>query len=170
MAQPHPTGLSDEPLVLHAAPARYGVGMALSGTVPSRSPAPLLQPTRYAKWVRRFGLVTSILVFTWFLLQFGTRWVPAGMNTLQAVPGGSWCIVDRWSIGLRVGSQVFVDAPVGVLLSTVKELGHDTVTIEHDVEATVWPDSRSFGPLPLSKVLATVIVVFPPDVGADRGR
>lgn len=144
--------------------------MALSGTVPSRSPQPLLQPTRYAKWVRRCSLVASIVVFAWFLLRFGTRWVPAGMNTLQAVPGGSWCIVDRWSIGLRVGSQVFVDLPTGPLLSCVTELTADTVTVEHDVEATVWPDSRSFGPLPRSKVLATVVAVFPPHDGADRGR
>lgn len=141
--------------------------MALSGTVPARSPAPRLQPTRYAKWVRRTGVVVSIVVFTWFLLQFGTRWVPDGMNTLNEVPTGSWCIVDRWSVGLRVGSEVFVDAPFGELLSRVKAIDGDRIVLEHSNPATIWPDSRAFGPLPRSKVRSTVMVVFRPD---ERGR
>ena len=152
---------------MHAA-ARMLRAMAVSGTVPARS-EPRVNPIGSAKRLRRATVVLAVVAFTWFLLQFGTKWVPAGMDTVPGIPPGSWCIVDRWSIGLRVGSDVFVAVPGGEVLSRVAALDGDTVTVRHPNEHAGAPDSRTFGALPRHAVRATVLVVFPPDEAA-RGR
>jgi hypothetical protein len=144
--------------------------MAVSGTVPARGRPPV-DVMHTAKWLRRATAVLAVVAFTWFLLKFGTAWVPAGMNTVPDVPPGSWCIVDRWAGGLRVGSDVFVDTPAGPMLSRVAAIDTEagTVTVLHPNPDASWPDSRSFGPLPRRAVTSTVMVVFPGD-GATRGR
>lgn len=142
--------------------------MAVSGTVPSGS-KPRFDVGAQAKRLRRATTWCAIVAFTWFLLQFGAVWVPEGMTTVRAMPPGSWCIVDRWSIGVRVGSQVFVDGPDGRVLSQVARLDADTVTIEHPNAGSGLRDSRDFGPLPRGAIAATVMVAFPPGarVGSD---
>jgi hypothetical protein len=142
--------------------------MAVSGTVPARR-RPALDKLVIAKMLRRGTVLLAVVAFTWFLLKFGTTWVPAGMDTVPDVPPGSWCIVDRWASGLRVGSDVFVDTPAGPVLSRVAAVDDDTVTVLHPNAGARWPDSRSFGPLPRRAVTSAVLVVFPP-AGAPLGR
>jgi type IV secretory pathway protease TraF len=142
--------------------------MAVSGTVRART-TPAVDPVRAAKVLRRVTVAIAAVLFTWFALQFGSAWVPANMDTVPAVPAGSWCIVDRWATRLRVGNDVFVDTPAGPMLSRVAALDADTVTVLHPNADSRWPDSRSFGPLPRRAVTSTVLVVFPPD-GAQRGK
>ena len=86
--------------------------MAVSGTVPARS-HPAADPLVTARRLKAATALLALVAFGWFLLKFGTAWVPEGMDTVPDVPPGSWCIVDRWASGLRVGSNVFVDAPSG---------------------------------------------------------
>ncbi len=160
--------------VVAAALERTGAGtdalrMAVSGTVPART-RPAVDPQRAAKRLRGVTAVFAAVAFAWFLLKFGTAWVPADMDTVPDVPPGAWCIVDRWSSGLRVGSDVFVETPAGRLLSRVAALDADTVTVLHPNPDARWPDSRSFGPLPRHEVASTVMVVFPPATGPTRGR
>jgi hypothetical protein len=135
--------------------------MAVSGTVPART-RPGFDASRIARRLRRWTIGLAIAAFTWFLLQFGTAWVPATMDTVPDVPPGSWCIVDRWSIGLRKGSDVFVETESGPLLSRVAAIDAETVTLLHPNGSSPWPDSKHFGALPRSRVLSTVMVVFPP--------
>jgi hypothetical protein len=142
--------------------------MAVSGTVPART-RPAVDPMRTAKVLRRATVVLAVVAFAWFLLKFGTAWVPANMDTVPGVPPGAWCIVDRWASGLRVGSDVFVETPAGTVLSRVAALDDDTVTVLHPNAGSRWPDSRTFGALPRRAVASTVLVVFPMD-GAPRGR
>jgi hypothetical protein len=85
----------------------------------------------------------------------------------------SWCVVDRWSMGLRVGSDVFARTPAGELLSRVVAIDERGIVLEHPNPTTVQRDSSDFGPIPRTAVLATVVVVFPPEVrhdGSRRGR
>lgn len=147
--------------------------MAVSGTVPVAAASRGVDPLRLARVVRRISVVGGVVLGTWFLLQFGSRWVPARMDTVPSIPPGSWCIVDRWATGLAVGSDVFVATPNGELLSRVVALTADEVVVQHPNSATRWPDSRAFGPLPRRAVRATVLVVFRPDDAAaevPRGR
>ena len=146
--------------------------MAVSGTVQSQ-PGGRVDPLRLARFVRRATFVGGVLAGTWFFLQFGTRWVPPDMDTVPSIPPGSWCVVDRWSMGLRVGSDVFARTPAGELLSRVGAIDQRGIVLEHPDPATVHPDSRDFGPIPRASVLATVVVVFPPEArhdGRRRGR
>jgi type IV secretory pathway protease TraF len=144
--------------------------MAVSGTVPSAG-VPRFDVTQQAKRLRRVTSWLAAVAFAWFLLQFGAAWVPAGMNTVPAAPPGSWVIVDRWSIGVRVGSHVFVDGPDGRVLSQVAQIDGDSLRIEHPDPGASHRDSRAFGPLPRSALAGTVIVVFPPEGGASsHGR
>jgi hypothetical protein len=144
--------------------------MAVSGTVPARV-QPAFDPQSFARRLRRWTTVVAVLACTWFLLQFGTAWVPEGMDTVPEAPPGSWCIVDRWCVGLRVGSDVFVDTPDGRMLSRVAALDAETVTLLHPNAASRWPDSKHFGPVPRRQVHSTVMVVFPVGQGeVGRGR
>ena len=136
--------------------------MAVSGTVPAPTPKSL-PLTTVAKWVRRITLVVTASAGLWFALKFGTKWVPAGMNTVPEIPAGSWVIIDRWASGLRVGSDVFIDTPHGELLSRVTELNEHEVVITHPAEYSGYGDSAIFGPLPRQNVRATIVVTFPPD-------
>src|SRR5262245_49293412 len=132
-------------------------GMAVSGTVPARA-RPTFDPAVIAKWLYRATAGLAIVAFGWLVLQFGTAWVPANMDTVPTVPPGSWCIVDRWASGLRVGSDVFVATPSGVLLSRVATLDAATLTVLHPNGESRWPDSKHFGVLPRSAVKSTVLV------------
>lgn len=143
--------------------------MAVSGTVPARSPESF-DPLSLARRLRRWTVGLAVLGFTWFLLKFGTAWVPANMDTVPSVPPGSWVIVDRWSSGLRVGSDVFVATPAGRLLTRVAALDDETVTVLHPNGASAWPDSKHFGLLRRDQVESTVMVVFLPGKGAERGK
>ena len=136
--------------------------MAVSGTV-SSSRAPRVQPTDIARWLRRVTLVLFVVAVTWFLVRFGTRWVPAGMFTVPEIPPGSWVITDRWCSGLRVGSDVFVETPDGEVMSRVSELRDDLVFINHPSPVTGIGDSGKFGGLPRAKVKAVIVVVFAPE-------
>jgi type IV secretory pathway protease TraF len=142
--------------------------MAVAGTV-AGSQRSRFDPALLARRLRRWIVLPSIAVFAWFLLQFGTMHVPAGMDTMPGAPPGSWCLVDRWSVGLRVGSDVFVDGPAGLLLSRVVALTDDTVSIEHPNPRSRHPDSRQFGPLPRRAVRSTVMTVLAAG-GADARR
>jgi hypothetical protein len=142
--------------------------MAISGTVPGRQPAPR-DPARLARGLRRATWLLAVVAGVWFFLRFGTAWVPRGMNTVPEAPPGSWCIVDRWAGGLRVGSDVFVDTPAGLVLSRVTALDAETVTIRHPNVHSGWRDSGDFGPLPRANVRSVVCVTFAPG-GDDRGR
>ena len=83
--------------------------MAVSGTVPARERREV-DALVAARWLRRGTVVLAVVAFTWFLLKFGTAWVPANMDTVPGVPPGAWCIVDRWAGGLRVGrSRVLLE-------------------------------------------------------------
>ena len=124
---------------------------------------------RVARWLRVSLVVALIALSVWFLSKFGTRWVPAGMVTMPSVPPGSWCIVDRWSSGLRVGSDVFIETPLGEVVSRVVELDAEQVVIEHPNPRSGWLDSRDFGALPRANVRATIVVTFAPE-GRRDGR
>lgn len=136
--------------------------MAVSGTVPSSQPK-RVQPTDIARWVRRVTLVLAVVAGTWFFLQFGTRWVPAGMYTVPEIPPGSWVIMDRWCSGLRVGSDVFIETPDGEVLSRVSELRDGKVFIKHPTPGSSIGDSTKFGGLPRNNVKAVIMVVFQPE-------
>lgn len=143
--------------------------MAISGTVPARSRT-VLDPNRAARWLRRATLIGSVALLVWFFAKFSTRWVPADMDTIPTIPPGSWCVVDRWASGLRVGSDVFVDGPRGIVLSRVAELDQSTVTLLHPNAASSCADSRRFGAVPRSAVLGTVVVALPPRSATNDGR
>lgn len=142
--------------------------MAVSGTVAARTPASF-DPDRFGKRIRRWTMVAGVVGCVWFFTRFGTAWVPTNMDTVPTIPPGSWCIVDRWQSGLRVGSDVFVDCDAGRLLTRVAALDAETVTVLHPNGASAWPDSKHFGLLPRSAVASMVMVVFPSSEGA-RGR
>ena len=139
------------------------------GVQPCRSPVRQLLPHRLARIARRATAVFALGSLILFLIKYETRWVPLGMNTVEAVPGGSWVVVDRWCSGMRVGSDVFVETPHGELVSRVEALAADSVRVRNPSPASSWGDSRDFGPLPIEDVVGTIVVVLAPD-GADRGR
>ena len=144
--------------------------MAVSGTVPARGRESLAAPV-IARRLRRVTAAVGLLAAAFLLLRFGSTWVPAGMDTEPGAPPGSWCLVDRWSRGLRVGSDVFVATPHGVVLSRVAAVDADTVTVLHPNSGSAWPDSRQFGPVSRDHVVSTVMVVFPPKPEEQaRGR
>lgn len=136
--------------------------MAVSGTVASARPQGV-DVLRLAKQLRKWASLLAVAVFAWFLMQFGTAWVPAGMATVPGIPPGAWCIVDRWSIGVRVGSDVFVDTPDGRVLSRVVALDDRELRVEHPNPFTGYRDSRQFGALPRAALASTVMVVFQPE-------
>ncbi len=143
--------------------------MAVSGTVQNKQ-AQRLDPLRWAKWVRQGTLLAGVGMITWFFLRFGTEWVPRGMDTVPALPPGAWCVIDRWSRGLRVGSDVFVETPAGRMLSRVAALDDDTVTLLHPNGASSIPDARTFGTLPRANVKGTVVVALQPGPEQASGR
>lgn len=142
--------------------AAHTAAMAVSGTVARARPQGL-DMLRLAKRLRRWASLLAVAAFTWFLLQFGAAWVPAGMATVPGIPPGAWCIVDRWSIGARVGSDVFVDTPDGRVLSRIAALDDRQLRVEHPDPFTGFRDSRHFGPLPRAALVSTVMVVFQPE-------
>ena len=121
-----------------------------------------LLPQRLARTARRLTLVIGLCAVVVILFKFETRWVPAGMNTVDGVPGGSWVVLDRWCSGLQVGSEVFVSTPHGDLVSRIASLSNDEVTIQHPNADATWGDSRHFGALPRERVLGTIVVAFAP--------
>jgi hypothetical protein len=141
--------------------------MAVSGTVPTAS-TPRVDPLRWARSVRRVTFFAGAIAIAWFFLRFGTEWVPRGMDTVPGLPPGAWCVVDRWSRGLRVGSDVFVDTPAGAMLSRIAALDATSVTLQHPNAASAIPDSRAFGAVPRTNVRGTVVVALQPS-GADAG-
>jgi type IV secretory pathway protease TraF len=142
------------------------LAMAVSGTVPSSQPS-RLQPTTVAQWVRRVTAVLAIIAGTWFFMKFGTKWVPASMNTNIEIPAGSWVIMDRWSSGIRVGSDVFIETPHGEILTRVTKISDTEVFITNPNPNSSWRDSESFGALPRENVIATVLVAFAPEGAAQ---
>ena len=121
-----------------------------------------LLPQRLTRLVRRATLAVGLAAVLGALVKFDTCWVAPGMNTVEEIPAGSWLLLDRWSSGLRVGSDVVVETPHGELLSRVSALQGETVSILHPNPTATWGDSRLFGPLPLADVRGTVLVAFAP--------
>ncbi len=143
-------------------------GMAVSGTVPARR-QPAFDPQRVARWLRRGTALIAVVGFVWLVMRYSTAWVPAGMDTVPGLPPGSWCIIDRHP-ALRVGADVFVDAPGGRIVSRIAAVDDTTVTVLHPNSASSVPDSRTFGPLARTQVHGTVLVVFAADGEVPRGR
>lgn len=143
--------------------------MAVSGTVPARRPNGA-DPMRYARWVRRSTFVAAVVTFGWFFLRFGTEWVPVGMDTVPGLAPNSWCVVDRWSRGLRVGSDVFYEGPLGLMLGRVSALDSATFAVQNVDPRSRVPDSATFGSLPRTALRGTVVVALPPGQESSRGR
>jgi type IV secretory pathway protease TraF len=143
----------------------------VSGTVQSRRPIPLWEPTRAARWLRRLGVVGGAVLVVVFFTWFGALRVPASMDTVPSIAPGSWVIVDRRASAVRVGSHVFVAVPDGgTLLSRVVAIDADGIDVQNPNAASTLPDSRQFGRLAASQVRSTVLVVFAPDGGGRDGR
>ncbi|MFK7740952.1 MAG: hypothetical protein AB8H80_11575 [Planctomycetota bacterium] len=119
-----------------------------------------IAPLRWARRIRRATMVVGILGAVWFFVQFKTCWVPRGMATVPSLPAGSWLVLDRWSMGLRVGSHVMIETPHGELLSRVSKLDDDEVWIEHPNARSGYGDSAMFGALPRTAVDGVVVVSF----------
>ena len=126
-----------------------------------RTPADLL-PHRLARVAKRVTIVIGVLALAVFVLKFDTRWVPSGMDTVDAVPGGSWVILDSWRSGMRVGSNVLIETPQGLLVSQISGIDGDSVTTQHPNADSVYADSRRFGAIPIEQVQGTILVAFPP--------
>ena len=126
-----------------------------------------LLPQRLARIARRMTLAVAAAAFGLFVIRYETLWVPAGMNTIDAIPGGSWVIVDAWRSGMRIGSDVFVETAHGEIVSRVEQLTADAVTLRNPNPSATWGDSRVFGAVPVDDVRGTIVAVFPPD---DHGR
>ncbi|MBX3463504.1 MAG: hypothetical protein KF830_10050 [Planctomycetes bacterium] len=139
--------------------------MAVSGTVPARRP-PRFEPATAARWVRRATLLLAVAVggYAWAVL--GTEWVPAGMRTVPSIPPGSLCLVDRRASAVRVGRDVFVEVDGVRLLSRVAAVDGDLVTVRNPDAEAPWPDSRTFGAVPVPQVRGAVLVVFAPSTAA----
>ena len=71
-------------------------------------------------------------------------------------------VLDSWLSGMRVGSDVMVETPHGLLVSRVSGIEGDEVTITHPNPDATWGDSRTFGALPIEQVQGTILVVFAP--------
>ena len=128
-----------------------------------------LLPNRLARTARRVTLLIGVAAVAGFLMKFETRWVPAGMDTVADIPGGSWVVLDRWCSGLRVGSPVFVSTPHGDLVSCIAAVEDEAVTIRHPNPDAAWGDSRHFGAIPMRDVIGTVVVTLAP-LGQDPRR
>ena len=123
-----------------------------------------------ARRIRRWTLVLGIAALVAGYFLFGARWVPADMDTVPAIPPGSFCIVDKRTSAVRVGSHVFVEVPgSGVVLSRVATRTSESLTVRHPNPASRWPDSRTIGSLPLAAVRGTVLGAFPADEDDERG-
>lgn len=138
----------------------------LDREAPARRTKDLL-PQRLARVARRLTLGMALVAFAVFLFKFDTRWVPPGMNTVDGIPGGSWVVLDSWLSGLRVGSDVMIETPHGLLVSRVSAIDGDEVTITHPNPDATWGDSRTFGALPIEQVQGTVLVVFAPSTAEE---
>ncbi|MCR9247029.1 MAG: hypothetical protein NXI31_18505 [bacterium] len=122
-----------------------------------------MQRPKLARRIRRWTLLFGIVAIAWSWLWFGARWVPAGMDTVPDVPPGSFCVIDKRNSTVKVGSHVFVKIPSGeVVLSRVVNRTDDHITIEHPNLTSTWPDSRSFGELPVAAVEGTILAPFKP--------
>lgn len=143
--------------------------MAVSGTVPSKRP-PRSDPLQWARKVRRATVLVGIAVLAWFFLRFTTAWVPSGMNAVPSLPPGAWCVIDTWAVGLRVGSDVFYEGAFGTMVGRVSALDGNTFEVKNLDAACQVPDSATFGALPRSALLGTVVTALLPDPGATRGR
>jgi hypothetical protein len=123
---------------------------------------------RLAKSLRRWALFGMLFVGAYLLYGYGGRWVPGDMDTVPAIPAGSFCIIDRWQSTVMAGSHVFVALPDGrTVLTRVAHREGERITIEHPNPRSSFPDSRTLGPLPVSAVQGTVLGAFP---GGDRDR
>lgn len=142
--------------------------MAVSGTVPARRTVGI-DPMRYVKGIRRFTVLAAVLTFAWFFLRFGTQWVPRGMDTVPELPPESWCIVDRWASGLAVGSVVFYEGPLGLMVGRVSEVDGESFAVQNDNTMSRVPDSSSFGKLPRTALRGIVVGALQPSIGDRRG-
>lgn len=137
--------------------------MAVSGTVPARPRVARFDPAGWARWIRRATFVFAAACLIWVFASFGTRWVPAGMNTVPAIAAGSWCLVDVRRSAVQVGSDVFVEVPgSGLLLSRVTHLDADTVSVQNPNPDAGYPDSRVFGALPRACLRGKVVCSLAP--------
>ncbi|MCA8948338.1 MAG: hypothetical protein KDE27_02480 [Planctomycetes bacterium] len=116
-----------------------------------------------ARRLRRATLVVGLALLVVGYLRYGARWVPAGMDTVPAVPPGTFCVIAKQAGSVQVGSHVFVELPDGrEVFSRVATRSGDEITILHPNPHTGWPDSRTLGPLPLSAVRGLVLGAFKP--------
>lgn len=143
--------------------------MAVSGTVPSKRPLPS-DPMQWARKVRRATVLVGIAVLAWLFLRFTTAWVPSGMNAVPSLPPRAWCVIDKWTVGLRIGSDVFYEGPFGTMVGRVSALDANTFEVKNLDPACQVPDSASFGALPRTALLGTVVTALLPDPGESRGR
>ena len=114
-------------------------------------------------------MLIGVAAIIGFLVKFETRWVPAGIDTVADIPGGSWVLLDRWCSGLRVGSKVFVTTPHGDLVTEVERVEGGAVTIRHPNPRASFGDSRMFGAISMDDVIGTVVVTLAPS-GQDPTR
>lgn len=143
--------------------------MAVSGTVPSKRPLRHDVMT-WARHARRATALVGIVVIAWFFLRFTTAWVPSGMNAVPSLPPEAWCVIDKWAVGLRVGSDVFYEGPFGTMVGRVSALDATSFEVTNLEPTCQVPDSATFGALPRTALLGTVVTALLPDRGAARGR
>ena len=102
--------------------------------------------------------IACALYFWW---RYGTVRVPAGMDTMGAAfPPGALCLIDEHPAALRTGQVVFVDVDGQVMVSRVRDVGQDWVTIAHDQTSARWGDGRGYGRIPDSAVIGVVLTAF----------
>lgn len=149
--------------------------MSADPTLPQ--PRPVRQgfdPQRAAKVLRRLMLPFAVVAIGVFWWCFGALQVPAGMDTMPAIPPGSVCIIDKRKGSARVGHEVFVDLPQGgTLLSRVVDVdADDRLVLRNDDPQSRLPDSAQLGALPRHCLRGTVLVVFAADRPGEpiRGR
>lgn len=143
--------------------------MAVSGTVPSKHP-PRSDPLQWARKVRRATALVGIAVLVWFFVRFTTAWVPQGMNAVPTLPPEAWCVIDKWAVGLRIGSDVFYEGPLGTMVGRVSALDANTFEVKNLTPGCLAPDSATFGALPRQALIGTVVTALLPGPGAPRGR
>lgn len=143
--------------------------MAVSGTVPSKRPQ-RSDPLLWARRARRGTLLVGVAVVAWIFLRFTTAWVPSGMNVVPTLPAEAWCLLDKWAVGLRVGSDVFYEGPLGTMVGRVSALDEHTFEVRNLTPGCTVPDSATFGALPRRALLGTVVTALLPFLGETRGR